>query len=170
MAVIEKFLGQRIEIPDDCRFDVKQGLWGRCAGDTIVFGFTQATLVLSGGIKDMDPLVEANQTVQRGQSILFVITGKILYLETPVGGEVLFNKIVIKEPSRIVADPYAQGWLFSIKAEGGADPRYQSLAPLDTYLESLRHSEGFKNPEGLKGGVSGMCKAVYSGIGAQKIQ
>lgn len=170
MAVIEKFLGQRIEIPDDCRFDVKQGLWGRCVDDTIVFGFTQAALVLSGGIKDMDPLVEAKQIVQQGQSILFVITGKILYLEAPAGGEVHFNNVVLKEPSRIAADPYAQGWLFSIKAEGGADPLNQSLAPLGTYLESLRHSEGFKNPEGLKGGVSGICKAVYTGIGAQKIQ
>jgi len=170
MAVIEKFLGQRIEIPDDCRFDVKQGLWGRCAGDTIVFGFTQAALVLSGGIKDMDPLVEENQTVQRGQSILFVITSKILYLEAPAGGEVLFNNIILKEPSKIAADPHAQGWLFSIKAEGGAELLYRSLAPLDTYLASLRHSEGFKNPEGLKGGVSGICKAVYTGIGAQKIQ
>jgi hypothetical protein len=39
-----------------------------------------------------------------------------------------------------------------------------------TYLKNLQNSEGFKNPEGLKGGVSGVCKAVYSGIRMQKIQ
>ncbi len=38
-----------------------------------------------------------------------------------------------------------------------------------TYIESLKGTEGFKNPEGLKGGVSGICKAVYTGIREQEL-
>jgi hypothetical protein len=37
------------------------------------------------------------------------------------------------------------------------------------YEEALKNLEGFKNPEGLQGGVSGICIAVYSGIREQKI-
>jgi glycine cleavage system H lipoate-binding protein len=169
MAIIEKFLGKRVEIPEDRRYDLKQGLWGKCVDETIVFGLTQPALVLLGGVKDLDPLIEENQKVLRGQEILFVITGKILYLETPTAGSVFFNKIVREDPSKIAHDPYDQAWLFLIKLEGGLDQSYEALASPATYIESLRGSEGFKNPEGLKGGVSGICKAVYTGIGSQKI-
>ena len=50
------------------------------------------------------------------------------------------------------------------------DQAYQSLVSAEQYVEETYDtSEGFKNPDGLKGGVSGICKAVYSGIGQQKI-
>jgi len=169
MTIIEKFLGQCVDIPDNLHYDVKQGLWGKAVDDTIVFGFTQPAIILSGGIKDMDPLVDQNHKVHRGQSILFVITGKILYLEAPVDGDVVFNNLVVDDPSRIIADPYAHGWLFRIKTEERADRLLECLASAEDYFQSLRNSEGLKNPEGLKGGVSGICKAVYTGIGEQKI-
>lgn len=49
--------------------------------------------------------------------------------------------------------------------EGDLDRTYQTLSSPKEYLEKIRHSEGFKNPKGIKGGVSGICKAVYNGIG-----
>jgi len=45
----------------------------------------------------------------------------------------------------------------------------QAFGDVQQYLNSLQRTEGFKNPEGLKGGVSGICKAVYTGIREQKI-
>lgn len=92
MIVIEKFLGQRVEIPEDRRYDVKQGLWGRCVDQTIVFGLAQPALVFSGGVKDIDWVVEEEQTVRKGEAILFAITGKILYIEAPTAGSLQFNK------------------------------------------------------------------------------
>ncbi len=169
MAVIEKFLGQRVEIPEDRRYDIKQGLWGRCVDQTIVFGLSQPALVLTGGVKDIDWLVAENQTVRQGQSVVFAITGKILYLDAPVAGAVQFNGAIRENPSRIANDPYDQGWLFRIQPEGGVYRPYQVLASPQAYLENLHRSEGLKNPEGIKGGVSGICKAVYTGIGEQKI-
>jgi glycine cleavage system H lipoate-binding protein len=156
MAVIEKFLGQRVEIPEDRKYYPKQGLWAKPENDNLVFGFTRPTLILAGGINDLDWLVSENESVQQGQDVVFVITGKILYLDTPLQGIISFNPNVKQNLSLVIEDPHETGWLFKIKSEAGG------------YIESLKGSEGFKNPEGLKGGVSGICKAVYSGIREQK--
>jgi hypothetical protein len=69
----------------------------------------------------------------------------------------------------ISQDPYGKGWLFRIKPDVGKAETDQNFADAQEYKESLKGSDGFKNPEGLKGGVSGICKAVYSGIREQKI-
>ncbi len=169
MAVIEKFLGRRVEIPEDRRYDVKQGLWGMGLDQTIRFGLTEPALLLYGGIKDMDRLVDEGRAVRKGETVLFAITGKILYLESPTTGSIQFNKTVKEDLSLIRTDPYGQGWLFHVRPDERLASAYESLASFDTYLENLRRSEGGKNPEGLKGGVSGICKAVYTGIGEQKI-
>ena len=169
MAVIEKFLGQRVEVPEDRRYAVKQGLWGRPSGPDIVFGMSRPALVLSGGVKDLDWLVAEEGQVEAGQTILFAITGKILYVDTPVAGGVRFNRTLRDDPSPVASDPYGKGWLFRIRPAGDRDEAFERLASPEAYLESLRGSEGFKNPEGIKGGVSGICKAVYTGIGMQKM-
>lgn len=58
--------------------------------------------------------------------------------------------------------------MFKIKPDSETEDVLQRLADEREYTESLKGTEGFKNPEGLKGGVSGICKAVYSGIREQK--
>ena len=168
MAVIEKFLGQRIEIPEDRRYDSKQGLWANAQDQDLVFGLTQPALVLAGGVNDLDWLVEDEATVQAGQELVFLITGKILYLSAPVAGVVFFNPEVKQNPSLASEDPYGKGWLFRIKPEAHKEEAWQALADPQAYIVCLKGSEGFKNPEGLKGGVSGICKAVYTGIRDQK--
>ena len=168
MAVIEKFLGQRIEIPEDRRYHSKQGLWAKAQDQNLVFGLTQPALILAGGVNDLDWLVENQVSVTAGQDVVFVITGKILYIFTPVAGIVFFNPEVKQRPSLASEDPYEKGWLFRIKPEVNQEKAWQTFADMQDYIESLKGSEGFKNPEGLKGGVSGICKAVYSGISEQK--
>jgi glycine cleavage system H protein len=171
MAVIEKFLGKRVNLPDNLRYFVKQGLWARLDdSSTITFGFSEAALTLSGGIQDLNFLAEDGETVEQGQSVLFAITGKILYIDSPIQGTIRFNAEAKTNPEAINQDPYAKGWLFAVTPAGAADREYLDLPDCATYLLSLQNSEGFKNPEGLKGGVSGVCKAVYSGIRMQKIQ
>jgi len=169
MAVIEKFLGQRVEVPEDFRYHVKQGLWARRTDMDIVFGFTQPALVLLGGIKDLDCLVDDGAVIEAGDSVVFAITGKILYIDAPVGGTIQYNNSLQEELSQISDDPYGRGWLFLIQSPGDIDKAYTSLASSEFYMESLLSTEGFKNPEGMKGGVSGICKAVYSGISEQKL-
>jgi glycine cleavage system H lipoate-binding protein len=169
MAVIEKFLGQRVEIPEDREYYVKQGLWAKSDDDDMVFGFTEPALVLAGGVNGLDWLVGEEVSVKQGQDVVFVITGKILYIDTPLEGTISFNLDVKQDLSLAVKDPYGKGWLFSIKPVGDLKASSQSALDAEGYAESLKSSDGFKNPEGLKGGVSGICKAVYSGIRDQKI-
>jgi glycine cleavage system H protein len=168
MAVIEKFLGQRVEIPDDRRYDSKQGLWARMQDQDLVFGITQPALVLAGGINDLDWLAKNRDSVTNGQDVVFVITAKILYISTPIAGAIFFNPEAKLNPALASQDPYGKGWLFRVRPDTDGKDAWQNLADAKAYIESLKGTEGFKNPEGLKGGVSGICKAVYSGIREQK--
>jgi glycine cleavage system H lipoate-binding protein len=160
MAFIEKFLGKRVEIPEDRRYHVKQGLWAKPENHEIVFGLTEPALVLIGGVNDIDWLVQEGKTVVEREDVVFAITGKIMYLHTPVKGAIQFNP-EIKQNSSV--------WLFKIRPDTALESILGSFADAHEYIESLKGSEGCKNPEGLKGGVSGICKAVYSGIREQKI-
>jgi hypothetical protein len=141
---------------------------GQSSRDTLVFGFTQPAIVLSGGIKDMDPLVEEPQGPQRAIHPFCHHRQNFISRSTR-GWHIIFNKLVVGDPSGIAAIRTIKGWLFLIKTEKSADQLLEFLASAEDYLQSLRNSEGFKNPEGLEGGVSGICKAVYTGIGGQKI-
>jgi hypothetical protein len=53
MVCIEKFLGQRVEIPEDRRYEVKQGLWAKGEGKDVLFGVTQPALGLIAHIKSL---------------------------------------------------------------------------------------------------------------------
>ena len=170
MAVIDKFLGQRVEIPEDRKYYSKQGLWARAQDQDLVFGLAQPALILAGGVKDLDWLVEDQVPVTEGQDVVFMITGKILYISTPIAGAVFFNPQAKQNPSLVSQNPYDKGWLYRIQPEADINDTWQTLADAQTYIESLKGTEGFKNPEGLKGGVSGICKAVYSGIREQRFQ
>jgi len=169
MAVIEKFLGQQVEIPEDRQYYAKQGLWAKPDNDHLIFGFTEPALVLAGGINDLDWLVGEEVLVKPGQDVVFAITGKILYIDSPLQGTIFFNPEIKQDLSLIREDPYGKGWLFRIKPQAGMADAGSNLTDAQEYMECLKGSEGFKNPDGLKGGVSGICKAVYSGISGQKI-
>jgi glycine cleavage system H lipoate-binding protein len=169
MAVIEKFLGQRVEIPEDRKYYAKQGLWAKPEDNGTVFGFTEPALVLAGGLNDLDWLVGENESVRQGQDVVFVITGKILYIDTPLPGIISFNPQVKQNLSLALKNPYEKGWLFKIKPDAGMSEAGQTAMDAQGYAECLKGTDGLKNPEGIKGGVSGICKAVYSGISGQKI-
>jgi glycine cleavage system H protein len=169
MAIIEKFLGQRVEIPEDRKYYVKQGLWAKPEDDDMVFGLTEPALVLAGGLNDLDWLVSEEVSVKQGQDVVFVITGKILYIDTPLDGTIFFNPEVKQNLTLAIEDPYGKGWLFRIKPDADLEESSQTSMDAQGYTESLKGTEGLKNPEGLIGGVSGICKAVYSGIREQKI-
>lgn len=168
MAVIEKFLGRRVNVPEDRKYFAKQGLWALFQEDDVVFGFSEPALVLAGGVNDLDWLVPEKTPVQQGQDVVFVITGKILYIDSPLQGTIYFNPNIREDLSLAMEDPYANGWLFRIKPHAMVEGPGLTAMDAKGYIESLKGTEGFKNPEGLKGGVSGICKAVYSGIREQK--
>ncbi len=169
MAFIEKFMGKRVEIPEDRRYCTKQGLWAKSEARDIIFGLSEPALVLMGGFRGLDWLVREGQSVRKEESVAFAVTGKILYIDSPIAGTVYFNPEIKQSISLVPGDPYGKGWLFRTEPEEEAEKLLlHQLADADTYIQSLRSTEGFKNPEGLKGGVSGICKAVYTGIQNQE--
>ena len=169
MAVIEKFLGQRVSIPDELRYDIKQGLWVRTDGADAVIGLAEPALVLHGGVNDLDWLVTEGEIVAENQDVVFAITGKILYISTPLAGRISLNPGAKQRPACLKEDPYRSGWLFRLAIGAGHHGSLTRLTDSGAYLESLKQTDGCKNPEGRKGGVSGICKAVYSGIREQKM-
>ena len=169
MIIFEKFLGRRAEIPEDRRYDVKLGLWAKAGDHHIAFGLSEPALILAGGLNDLEWLVPEGRDIEPYEAVIFAITGKILYIDSPLKGRIHFNPVVKQRPALVLNDPYSQGWLFKIKPGKEGQKDFDRLAGPWPYAESLKTSEGCKNPNGLKGGVSGMCKAVYSGIGEQKI-
>ena len=170
MAIIEKFLGQRVSIPDELRYDIKQGLWVKTDGVEVVIGLTEPALVLHGGVNDLDWLVSEGEVVRENQDVIFAITGKILYISAPFAGRISLNSEAKQRPACLKEDPYRRGWLFRLAIDAGQYRALFRLASSGAYLESLKETDGCKNPEGRKGGVSGICKAVYSGIRAQKMK
>lgn len=169
MAVIEKFLGQRVSIPDELRYDIKQGLWAKTDGADVIIGLAEPALVLHGGVNDLDWLVSEGEFVRQYQDVVFAITGKILYISTPFAGRISFNAEAKQTPARLKEDSYGSGWLFRLAIDAEPHRTLSRLEDSGAYLESLKETDGCKNPEGRKGGVSGICKAVYSGIRAQKM-
>ncbi len=170
MVIVEKFLGRRLEIPEDRRYFVKQGLWAKREGDIITCGLAEPALMLSGGLKDLQWLVNDGQAVGKMETVVFAITGKISYIDSPLKGVIRFNDAAKETPELVQGDPYHQGWLFQLEKGEETDKDFEQLAEASTYAETLKRSEGCRNPEGLKGGVSGMCKAVYGSITEQKFK
>jgi glycine cleavage system H lipoate-binding protein len=168
MAYIEKFLGKRVEVPEDRRYVVKPGLWAKDEGPEMRFGLTEPELVLAGGVNDLEWLARDGEEVEKGQSIAIAITGKIKYIDAPVAGVLRLNPGIKEATALISKDSYGEGWLFQIKTGVEANTTLEELSPAELYVETLQNSEGCKNPEGIKGGVSGICKAVYTGIKEQK--
>ena len=169
MAIIEQFLGKSVNIPEDRQYDSKENLWVKSETGSFVFGLTEPALVLYGGLNDFDWLVDEGKAVEKGEAVLFALTSKILYVNTPISGKIGFNTKLKQNPSIILEYPYSQGWLFQIALNGDEASMLNTFADADTYIKNLAGSDGCKNPLGLKGGVSGICKAVYSGITEQQL-
>ena len=169
MTVVEKFLGKCVNVPGDrCYFENK-GIWAKTDKKFITFGLTEPALVLAGGINDLDWLVSDGEPVSIGDTIIFCITGKILYIDAPLAGHIQFNHTSKLNVSLIAHDPYGEGWMFKIKPDDAAEHELRNFSSAEHYIQSLKSTEGFKNPDGLKGGISEICKAVYSGIRQQKL-
>jgi glycine cleavage system H protein len=164
MAVIDRFLGRSVEVPEDRLYDARQGFWARRDGDEVVFGLSEPALAQLHGLHDVEWLTPEGRRVEKGEAVVFAITGKILYLDAPSAGTIRFNPELKRSPSLAAQDPYGRGWFFRIRPVIGPGDALRNFMAAADYVETLRYSEGVRNSQGLKSGKTGMCHAVYKGI------
>jgi glycine cleavage system H protein len=170
MIVIEGFNGHRIEIPEDRYYLPGPELWvmAQKESEELVFGLTQAGVILSGGVVSLEYLIEEGQVVSSGDAVAFAVTSKIKFVETPLAGTILhLNMAVVKDPRLFQDDPYERAWVFSLRPSAPVNLSDRFLNPI-AYDQNLLHSEACGNPKGLKGGASPTCRTIYSGIRSQK--
>jgi glycine cleavage system H lipoate-binding protein len=66
--------------------------------------------------------------------VAFAITGKILYLSTPLAGRIFFNPDAKERAVGLKEDPYGIGWLFRVKIEADSDQAFSRLADAGDYI------------------------------------
>lgn len=170
MLIIEGFNGFRIEIPEDRYYLLGPELWiqPQNEGKELVFGLTQAGVILSGGVVSLEYLIEEGETVSSGDVVAFAVTSKLKYIDNPLPGTILnLNRSLMENPQFFQQDPYGKAWIFSLQLP---DPVNLSTYFLDavSYQQRLLHSEACGNPKGLKGGTSPTCRTIYNSLRSQK--
>lgn len=170
MLIVEGFGGHRIEIPEDRYYLSGTDLWIQPQNESkaLVFGLTQAGVILAGSVVSLEYLVEEGQVVSSGDTVAFAVTSKIKFIETPLAGIILnVNRTLIDNPCFFQEDPYGIAWIFSLRPSGAVNLSDHFLDPT-SYQQRLLRSEACGNPKGLRGGASPTCRMIYSGIRRQK--
>jgi len=162
---VENFLGQELALPEDFLYDPGEGLWARELEDgRMAFGITEPALLMAGAVRQVEILVEDGSEVEAGDTVLLALTSRLKYVATPVSGTVHFPDMA--DLAARLAEATYDTTLFLIKVGRHGT---HGLLDANDYAESLRATEGARNPGGAKGGVSPTCKAVYMGLGEQKL-
>lgn len=162
---IKNFLGREIAIPKEMRYDTEQHLWARWEKGRWALGLTEPALLMAGGLRQAEPLAEPGQEVTPGDMVLLALTGKLKYITSPLAGAVDYPADLAAAVAAAAADPYAAPLVFLAAPQAAG----RALAAAAAYAQAVGLSEGARNPSGAQGGVSPTCKAVYQGIGAQRL-
>ncbi|MBI5446622.1 MAG: hypothetical protein HY900_36065 [Deltaproteobacteria bacterium] len=160
--VVKGILGREFSIPEDRSYVPEEGLWVKERPDgRLAAGLTEPAVLLAGGIRDVEPLVEEGARVEAGQTVCLVLTGKLKYLSSPLAGTVAFAGAGAETANA----PYETPLFFLSTRPADRAP----LADAAAYAAFLARSEGAKNPGGATGGGSATCKAVYGGLRSQTL-
>jgi glycine cleavage system H lipoate-binding protein len=162
---VNNFLGRDLSIPGSLLYDSEQGLWARWEQGRWALGLTEPALLMAGGLRQAEPLAEPGQEVAPGDMVLLALTGKLKYLTSPLAGVVDYPADMAAAAAAAAADPYAAPLMFLAAPQDAG----RALADAPAYAQAVALSEGARNPSGAVGGASPTCKAVYQGIGAQRL-
>ncbi|MEB3787184.1 MAG: glycine cleavage system protein GcvH [Desulfurococcales archaeon] len=128
------------------RFKLVKGLlytesdeWIRVEDGVLVVGITDYAQKKLKDIVGVE-LPEPGRRVSKGETVAVVesikATGEVY---APVDGEVVeVNERLLDEPELVNTDPYGEGWIYKLRAEG--EP--EGLLDWQAYLESVKRREG----------------------------
>ena len=163
---VSNFLGRELDIREDRLYDPIEGLWVKEQNyRSLALGFTEPSILMSGPLREVEPLLEAGTTVQAGETVILALTSKLKYIAAPISGIVTFPTFSADMIQGLADNPYGVPLFFLIPSQES----FPGLVDAAQYADSLKNSEGSRNPQGSKGGVSPTCKAVYMGLGEQKL-
>ncbi|MFC1835762.1 GcvH-related protein [Thermodesulfobacteriota bacterium] len=166
-TTVKNFLGRELSIPEDRLYDPNEGLWLKEQPDgRLAVGLTEPSVLMAGAIRELEMLVADGSPVERGETVLLILTARLKYVAVPVAGKLEYSPDLNELSGGVGEDPY-DGTIFFVTPETDDTP---GLLDAAAYAESLKTSEGARNPGGHKGGVSPTCKAVYMGLGDQRIK
>lgn len=163
---VQNFLGRVLVIPQDRLYDPTEGLWVKKQDSgRLAIGLTEATLLMAGSIRDLQMLVEDGAHVNAGDTVLLALTARLKYIAIPISGVLICHHDLENQAAKILEDPYNTE-LFYVVPDSSSSTQLIDAAD---YAERLGDSDGARNPGGHKGGASPTCKAVYMGLGQQKL-
>ena len=163
------FLGKEITMSDNFLYDIQRDYWLYYDENRniVTFGLTPSGVWKEGGCRSVEFTVAAGDTVQTGDTLAVAVTGKIKYLECPVGGKVLEINGALEATTQMLENtPYAYWWLARLIPEKPVVEE-GTITALEHYLSVLLETDR-RNAHGAKGGGSPTCKSVYSAIQKQK--
>lgn len=162
-VTVKGILGRELTIPEDRWYVPGEGLWIReCPDDRLAVGLTEPAVLLAGGVREVEPLVEEGARIEAGQTACLVLTGKLKYVSSPLAGTVAFTGAGAEAAHAPYETP-----LFFLSSSAVARP---GLTDAAAYAAFLARSEGAHNPGGATGGISATCKAVYGGLRGQTLR
>lgn len=162
-VIVRRFLGRDLTLPEDRLYWPEEDLWIReDSPHHYSVGLTEAAVLVAGGVRDIEPLVEENCRVRAGDTVCLILTAKLKYVSCPLPGTVTFAA----PGGDLEGDPYGTA-IFRVQTPAPKPPCWTLAAG---YAAALSRSEGAHNPDGAKGGISATCKAVYGGLRQQKLR
>ncbi len=166
--IVHHFLGKSLEIPGDRLYLAGEGLWIMQQGsrDRLAVGLTEPALLMSGPVRQVEELAEPGSRVKAGQEVMLALTAKIKYLVAPLEGVISFPPEMDPLVEGLGRAPYETPLFFL----SGADPASGPLCSAGDYARSLGDSDGSRNPTGAVGPGSSTCKAIYMGLGSQRLE
>lgn len=127
-------------VPAELRY-TKTHEWVRKNDDgTLTVGISDHAQELLGDLVFVDT-PEAGSSFEQGDDCAVVESVKAASdVYCPISGEVVaINEALADSPETINADPYGDGWIFSIKPEDAGD--FDSLMSADEYTEQVAAEE-----------------------------
>lgn len=166
MAIVRNFLGRDMDLPSDRRYSPAAHFWFRDSEGGLEVGVTEPGVALTGGLVDLEVLVEPGAAVVPGEEVAFATTRKaIKYFLTPVGGTVsAVNDAAAADGGN--ESPY-DTWLFRMEPAPGAEAGLVVAASYAAKLAASEHATAFAAQAAAAakaGKASPTCRSIYTGI------
>ncbi len=170
MVIVRNFLGTDIEIPEDRLFSPTSHLWYRELSDAPAeyeVGITEPGIALTGGLVDLDVLVEPGAGVVPGEEVAFATTRKaIKFFMCPVAGPITAVNAEASAESANVS-PYVT-WLFrTVPVASELSTTLVDAAAYAAKLAASEHATEYAAAAAAAakaGKASPTCRSLYAGI------